>query len=261
MIFILGIPLYTGSIPTVVETLARLIQAGEKKSNRIVTATSAHGLVFAQRDNNLRKILLNSLLNLPDGVPSVWLSRLKGAKNTQRCYGPDFFRAFMIHSADKNVKHFFCGGKIGVAEELSNVCNKKFNNKNIVGVYSPPFREMGDDELKILADEINSINTDVVWIGLGTPKQEIFASRLSKFTKVHFICTVGAAFDFHTGNVKQAPKWIQRSGLEWAFRLLIEPKRLWKRYFMVVPLFLYYNIIELIKGGFFNNKIKEAQSA
>ena len=128
--------------------------------------------------------------------------------------------------------------KPGVAEELKNVCGQTFNNNNIEGFYSPPFREMSDDEMKGFRKKFNNKNTDIVWIGLSTPKQEIFAYRLSKYTKVHFIITVGAAFDFYTGKVKQAPKYIQKAGLEWLFRLLMEPKRLWKRYFEIVPLFI-----------------------
>ena len=133
----------------------------------------------------------------------------------------------------------------------------KFGNRNVVGTFSPPFREMTDNELKELAKDINSRKTNIVWIGLSTPKQEKFAYRLSKFTNVHFICTVGAAFDFHTGKVKQAPPFIQKLGLEWFFRLLMEPKRLWKRYFEIVPLFIWYNFLEFIKGDFFKNTIGE----
>ena len=103
------------------------------------------------------------------------------------------------------------------------------------------------EELKKLANEINELGVNIVWIGLSTPKQEIFASRLRKYTKVDFICTVGAAFDFHTGNVIQAPKFLQNTGLEWLFRLVVEPKRLWRRYFEIVPKFIYYNLIEIIK--------------
>jgi len=112
---------------------------------------------------------------------------------------------------------------------------------------------MTDAELKELAEKINTVNTNIVWIGLITPKQEIFAYCLSKSTNVNFICTVGAAFDFHKGKVKQAPRWVQRIGMEWFFRLIMEPKRLWKRYFEIVPLFIWYNLIELIKGEFFKN--------
>jgi N-acetylglucosaminyldiphosphoundecaprenol N-acetyl-beta-D-mannosaminyltransferase len=105
---------------------------------------------------------------------------------------------------------------------------------------------MTDNELKLLAEDINSKNTDIVWIGLSTPKQEIFAYRLSKYTNVHFLCTVGAAFDFHIGAVRQAPPVLQKMGLEWLFRLIMEPKRLFGRYLVIVPLFLYYGIFDII---------------
>ncbi|WP_353675849.1 WecB/TagA/CpsF family glycosyltransferase [Rosettibacter primus] len=230
----------------------------DKKLNLCISATGAHGIIIAQKDEKFKKILNSFYLNLPDGMPGVWIGRLKGAKNMERCYGPDFFKEVIIATRDKEIKHFFCGGIEGVAESLKKVCEEKFGNKNIVGIYSPPFRELTDDEMKNLADNINSLRTNIVWIGLSTPKQEIFAYRLSKFTNVNFICTVGAAFDFHTGRIRQAPKLIQRIGMEWFFRMLMEPKRLWRRYFEIVPLFIWYNLIELIKGKFIaNNKLKE----
>ena len=122
----------------------------------------------------------------------------------------------------------------------------KFGNNNVVGTFSPPFRPMTDDEMKILAEDINSKGTDIVWVGLSTPKQEIFANQLAQYAHVHFIITVGAAFDFHTGKVTQAPKILQKMGLEWFFRLCMEPKRLYKRYGVVVPLFIFYNVREFL---------------
>ena len=256
MLNILNIPLYDKNIHSFIskEILTTCNAANIDKVNRCVSATGAHGIVYAQRNKDFLNILNSFYCNLPDGMPSVWVGKIKGAKDMQRCYGPDFFQETILATKNKAINHFFCGGKIGVAEELKEVCDKRHGNKNIVGTFSPPFREMSDEELKKLADEINGKRTDIVWIGLSTPKQEIFAYRLSKFTKVHFICTVGAAFDFHTGRVKQAPKWMQILGLEWLFRLMIEPKRLWRRYFEIVPLFIWYNIIELLTGKFFNTK-------
>jgi N-acetylglucosaminyldiphosphoundecaprenol N-acetyl-beta-D-mannosaminyltransferase len=159
----------------------------------------------------------------------------------------------MQETSKWDINHFFCGGKEGVAEELKVISATSFCNTNVVGCFSPPFREMSEEEIKELAGRINSLKTDIVWIGLSTPKQEIFASKLAKYTNVHFLITVGAAFDFHTGKVTQAPKIIQNIGMEWFFRLLIEPKRLYKRYFEIVPLFIYYNFIELLHFSF--NKI------
>lgn len=246
---VLTVNLYSGSIPSFTSTLIKFCN-GEKQ-NKLISATGAHGIITTHKQKNFREVLNLFYANLPDGMPGVWVGRLKGAKEMQRCYGPDFFSYTMLATGGEKIKHFFCGGKEGVAEKLKQVCEKKFSNENIVGTYSPPFREMTDAEMEELADEINSLNTNIVWIGLSTPKQEIFAYRLSKFTNVNFICTVGAAFDFHTGNVNQAPRWIQKIGMEWFFRLLMEPKRLWKRYFEIVPLFIWYNLLELIKGKFF----------
>jgi N-acetylglucosaminyldiphosphoundecaprenol N-acetyl-beta-D-mannosaminyltransferase len=249
MIEILQVKLFDLNIEDAVQILTSLCLTKEKL-NYCVSATGAHGIIIARKDKKFKEILNSFYLNLPDGMPSVWVGRLKGAKNMERCYGPDFFKETIISTRDKNIKHFFCGGKDGVAEDLKRVCEEKFGNKNIVGTYSPPFRELSDDEMKHLADKINSLGSNIVWIGLSTPKQEIFAYRLSKYTNVNFICTVGAAFDFHTGRVKQAPMWVQSIGMEWFFRLITEPKRLWKRYIEIVPLFIWYNLIDLFFTNF-----------
>ena len=249
---ILNVKLYSKSISSFIS----LILSCNNQKNCIISATGAHGIITAQKNKKFNEILNNFYLNLPDGMPGVWIGRLKGAKKMERCYGPDVFREVMITTSNLPIKHYFCGGKEGIAEELKKVCEEKFNNHNVVGTYSPPFREMKDEELKVLANDINNKETDIVWIGLSTPKQEIFAKRLSSYSNVHFIITVGAAFDFHTGKVKQAPRWVQKAGLEWLFRLIMEPKRLWKRYFEIVPLFIWYNLLEFLKGDFFSFKVE-----
>jgi len=252
MIKVLSVSLYSEEITSFINDITRDCN-NAIKSNRLISATGAHGIIIAQKDLHFRKILYSFFANLPDGVPGVWIGRIKGAKKMERCYGPDFFRETIKATNNGNINHFFCGGKEGVAEGLKKVCKDKFENINIVGTYSPPFLEMSDKKLIELADTINYLNTNIVWIGLSTPKQEVFAYRLSKFTNVDFICTVGAAFDFHTGKVKQSPRWIQNIGMEWFFRFLMEPKRLWKRYIEIVPLFIWYNLVEFVKGDFFNN--------
>ena len=252
MVQILNVPLYDKNIHSKINEMIASINLG-KRENKCISLTGAHGIITAQKDKTFFEILNNFSDNLPDGKPGVIVGRLKGAKNMQRCYGPDFFKETIKVTADKKINHYFCGGKEGVAVELKDACGQKFNNFNIVGTFSPPFREMLDEELKVLAEDINSKDTNIVWIGLSTPKQEIFAYRLSKYTNINFICTVGAAFDFHTDKVKQAPVWMQKLAMEWFFRLLMEPRRLWKRYFEIVPLFIWYNFIEFIKGDFFKN--------
>lgn len=244
-IHVLGIHLFNGCINDCIEIIKDICLTKNDKTNKCISATGAHGLVYAKKCDAFKNILENFFLNLPDGMPSVWLGRLKGARQMQRCYGPDFFKDTIVSTKDKSIKHFFCGGKEGVVKDLKRICEEKFGNKNIVGTFSPPFREMSDDEIRSLAKEINDLDANIVWIGLSTPKQEKFAYRLSKLTNVNFLCTVGAAFDFHTDKVRQAPKFLQRVGLEWFFRLIMEPKRLWKRYFEIVPKFIWYNLVEL----------------
>ncbi len=144
------------------------------------------------------------------------------------------------------MNHFFCGVKEGVAEDLQVTVSREFGNHRITGVYSPPFRDMTDREMSELGQKITDSDAHIVWIGISTPKQEKFAKRLSKFTHSHYIITIGAAFDFHTGRVKQAPHWMQNIGMEWFFRLLMEPRRLYKRYLEIVPKFIWLNLKEFI---------------
>lgn len=245
---ILGIQIFAKNIEEAVKLL--LQTSNDSYESRCVSATGAHGLVYSKTNQDFEGILKSFFLNLPDGMPSAWIGRLKGAKKMQRCYGPDFFKDSMKASASANITHFLCGGKEGVADKLKQVCETEFG-ATISGTYCPPFLDVKDYDYSAIAQNINASKPNIVWIGLSTPKQEIFAYNLSKFTNVDYICCVGAAFDFHIGNVKQAPSWIQKIGMEWFFRLLMEPKRLWKRYFEIVPLFIYYNFAELIKGNFF----------
>lgn len=248
---ILGINIFAVNIEKAVRLL--LQDGNGNAESKCISATGAHGLVYSKKNHEFRNILQSFFLNLPDGMPSVWIGRLKGAKKMQRCYGPDFFMETMIASANTDTTHFLCGGKEGVANKLKQVCEVKFGAK-ISGTYCPPFLDVSDYDYPAIAQTINETKANIVWIGLSTPKQEIFAANLSKYTKVDFICCVGAAFDFHIGNVKQAPSWIQKIGMEWFFRLLMEPKRLWKRYFEIVPLFIYYNFADIIDRKFFKEK-------
>ncbi len=250
---VLDIPLYDKGLDSGIDEIINSYKEGLKE-NRCISATGAHGLVYSKQNQNFKKVLKSFYMNLPDGMPGVWLGRFKGAKNMTRCYGPDFFKGFIESSAKNNeIKHFFCGGKEGVAEELLKVSKARFGNNNIVGTFCPPFKNVNDYRFDEIAEQIKRTGANFVWIGLSTPKQELFANYLSKYTDVNYIACVGAAFDFHIGAVRQAPKWIQNIGLEWFFRLVMEPSRLWKRYFEIVPLFIYYNFAELFSGNFNKN--------
>ena len=241
---ILQVELYDQGLDSAVQGVTEQCKPGVPRESKCISATDAHGLVTATRNPEFKQLLDSFYWVLPDGMPSVWLGRMKGAKNMTRCYGPDLFKHVFQISANTEVKHFLCGGNEGVADQLKAAVGQKFNNYQVVGTYCPPFREMSDEELKTLADKINRSGANIVWIGLGSPKQERFARRLAKWANVNFIITVGAAFDFHTDRVAQAPAWMQRMALEWCFRLMVEPKRLYKRYLQVVPLFILFNLKE-----------------
>jgi N-acetylglucosaminyldiphosphoundecaprenol N-acetyl-beta-D-mannosaminyltransferase len=246
MIKVLGVPFYANNIQSAVTEVVTSCGDNYLPQNLCISASGAHGLVEAAKNPAFKNILNQFYLNLPDGMPTVWVGRLKGAKEMKRCYGPDFFMETIKASAKLPIKHFFCGGKEGVAEQLRSNCAARFGNNQVVGTFSPPFRAMSDVEMAELAQRINQTEASIVWIGLSTPKQEQFALQLAQFTHTNYIITVGAAFDFHADLVKQAPKWMQNWGLEWFFRLLMEPKRLFMRYFEIVPQFILLNIKEFV---------------
>jgi N-acetylglucosaminyldiphosphoundecaprenol N-acetyl-beta-D-mannosaminyltransferase len=247
---VLEIHLHDTGMKHAVDLILDTCNASSEKLNKCISATGAHGLVTAKQDKDFARLLNDFYINLPDGKPAAFIGKLKGAKSMEQCTGPDFFENVIQKRSGREIKDYFCGGKEGVAEDLKIVCEQKYNNRNIVGSFSPPFRQMNENELEKLGDEINSKNVNIVWIGLSTPKQEFFAKTLCDFINVHYIVTVGAAFDFHSGRVKKAPQFFTTVGLEWLYRLCLEPRRLWKRYSKVVPLFIYYGMIDLI----FNKK-------
>lgn len=213
---------------------------------RIVAATSVHGLVEGWRKPAFRAILQRSALVIPDGMPLVWVGRAKGAAGMGRVYGPDLMLETFRQAAGTGVRHFLYGGAPGVADRLSEGLLARFPGTVVTGARCPPFRELSDAELDEDAARFDAARTDIVWVGLGTPRQERRAAALAPRTQAKVLVTVGAAFDFHTGRVRQAPPLLQKSGLEWAFRLWQEPGRLWRRYLVNVPLFAILATAELI---------------
>jgi len=211
---VLEIPLYDMGMDNAIQHVIKECE-GKHKSSRCISATGAHGMIIAKKDKVFADILKGFHMNLPDGKSGAVVGRLKGAKHMEQCTGPDFFERLLSESSNTSIRHFFCGGKEGVAEVLKLSCERNYNNHNIVGCFSPPFRKMTEEELKELGKMINNSGADVVWIGLSTPKQEYFAKSLIPYINVHFVATVGAAFDFHSGNLNKAPRRIQNLGLEW----------------------------------------------
>jgi len=243
------IPIYERDLSSAVQEFVASLDSSFNDTKPIccISATGAHGLVEAHKDAAFKSVLSSFYWNFPDGMPLVWWGRLKGHSTMDRCYGPDFFAAIIQATSELEVAHFFCGGKPEVAAELKQAVAFKFGNKRVSGTYCPPFSPMQEQDWDNLVTKINESAAQIIWIGLSTPKQEKFAFELAKRIKVRYIITVGAAFDFHTCRLAQAPRWMQRSGLEWFYRLCKEPRRLWKRYIEIVPKFAMLAGADLIK--------------
>lgn len=203
-----------------------------------VCVRDVNGIVECQRNPTLRAVHRQAAMVTADGMPVVWWGRAHGYKEARRVYGPDLMAESCRTSALLGLKHFLCGGGEGVAASLADCLVKRFPGLNIVGILVPPFRPLDNDDYRALAAEITASGADIIWVGLGSPKQELFMAELAVHLRRGVLVGVGAAFDFLSGRKPQAPIWIQRSGFEWLFRLATEPRRLWKRYSINNSLFV-----------------------
>jgi N-acetylglucosaminyldiphosphoundecaprenol N-acetyl-beta-D-mannosaminyltransferase len=233
---VLGVGISVLNLDTVVGVLAAALAAGRRG---YVTVTGVHGVIESQTDEPLRRIHNASLLSTPDGMPMVWMGRLAGHRTMGRVYGPDLMERVFEWSRTGGATHYFYGGNVGVAEELKARLETRFPGIRIVGTYTPPFRPLTEAELAALSADVARLRPDFLWVGLSTPKQERFMAEHVHQLDARILVGVGAAFDFFAGRVQQAPRWIQRSGFEWLYRLTRDFKRLWPRYSRIVPLFLW----------------------
>lgn len=241
---VLGVKVSAINMQMALQTIDQWIVNEDRK---YVCITGVHGIIESQRDEALRKIHNQAGLVTPDGMPLVWLSRWRGQRKVARVYGPDLMLEVCQQSVSKGYKHFFYGGAEGVPELLAEKLAKKFPGLNIVGTYSPPYRKLRGEEDQLITAMINDQKPDIVWVGLSTPKQEHWMSQHHNHVKAAVMVGVGAAFDFHAGLKKQAPKWMQKNGLEWLFRLSTEPRRLWRRYIFNNPKFVYEVFLQELK--------------
>jgi N-acetylglucosaminyldiphosphoundecaprenol N-acetyl-beta-D-mannosaminyltransferase len=216
-----------------------VLEAVREKSKGYVCVSGVHGVTEAQDDPAFRGILNRAFLNTTDGMPLVWLARHQvGEPSIDRVYGPDLMLELFEATRHGEATHFLYGGAPGVAEELKAKLEQRLPGVRIVGTFCPPFRPLNADEERQLAALVAEKKPDLMWIGLSTPKQERFMAEYLPRLDTTVMLGVGAAFDFHSGRVRQAPRWIQRSGFEWLFRLCTQPRRLARRYLVNNPLFL-----------------------
>jgi N-acetylglucosaminyldiphosphoundecaprenol N-acetyl-beta-D-mannosaminyltransferase len=238
---ILGARVSALNMPLALSQLACWIT---NRESHYICVTNVHVIMEAYRSPALRGVLNHAGLVTPDGMPLVWLSHLYGHPEVRRVYGPDLLLAACQRSLQTGWKHYFYGGSPGAAELLIDRLCQRFPGLSIAGHATPPFRPLSPEEDQAAIDKINASGADIVWVGLGAPKQEFWmADHLGRIT-VPLMIGVGAAFDFHAGLKKQAPLWMQRSGLEWLFRLASEPRRLWKRYLINNPAFAILAILQ-----------------
>jgi N-acetylglucosaminyldiphosphoundecaprenol N-acetyl-beta-D-mannosaminyltransferase len=233
---VLGVPLALTDYDQTMDWMDAMVAGGQQG---YVCVAAVHTVMACQEDPELRAAVLASDLTVPDGQPLVWAMNALGHDLSCRVYGPELMDRYCGRSADTGVRVYLYGGRNqGALVQLALNLRKRHPGLKIVGGYSPPFRSLDAEEEAEIAAEINRSKADVVWVGIGVPKQEKWMARMRERLDAPVLIGVGAAFDFHAELIAQAPDWMQSAGLEWLFRLASEPRRLWKRYFRYNPLFV-----------------------
>jgi len=239
---VLGVPVNAVQIPQVIAWMEQCIH--ERGRARYVAVTGMHGVTESRQDPEFSTMLKEADLVVPDGMPLVWLGRLRGFSHlARRVYGPELMETFCRETGGK-YRHFFYGGAPGVADHLAQVEQERHGIR-IAGTCCPPFRPLSEEEDRAVIARIHQASPDVVWVGLSTPKQERWMYEHRDKLSVPLMLGVGAAFDLNTGRLKQAPAWMRERGLEWLFRLMAEPKRLWRRYLVQGSRFVWHVLLEL----------------
>lgn len=241
---ILGVPIAAIDLDQAANQIEYWIVKGRKV---YVTVTGVHGIMESQYNEEVKRIHRNSAMCVPDGMPTVWIGKIYGHKKMGRVYGPDLMLEMIKRSSESGYTNFFYGGKTGVPERLQDRLSARFPGLRVVGTLSPPFGPMNDKEEDDFRELIRQLSPDIMWVGLSTPKQEIWMATHLEKLDTRVMIGVGAAFDFHSGLVRQAPAWIQKCGFEWFFRMCVEPRRLWRRYLYNNPRFVWLMLLQLLR--------------
>ena len=229
---ILGVPVAMTDYAGAIEAMDAMVESRERG---YVCAVAVHALTLGLDDPEMAAALRGASLVLPDGMPVVWAANMLGATLKDRVYGPELMLRYSDRCAERGHRVWLYGGRDqGSLVQLALNLRRRHPGINIVGGYSPPFRPMTEEEEDALVDQINDARPDVLWVGIGVPKQEKWMARMRERLDAPVICAVGAAFDFQAERVSQAPPWMQERGLEWTYRIAQEPRRL-------LPRYLYYN--------------------
>ena len=246
---VLGIGISAVDMEEAVQRTQSLLQSGGRG---YLCMAGVHGVMEAQKDAVYQSILNRSFMTAPDGMPLVWLGRLQGFTAMRRVYGPDYMTEVCRMSVERGYRHFLYGGDEGVAELLATELTRRFPGLQIAGTYTPPFRPLLGEEEADLTNLVAVTKPDIFWVGLGAPKQERFMAHYLDKLDVKVMIGVGAAFDIHTGQIKDAPSWMKSAGLQWLHRLAQEPGRLWRRYLFNNPKFLWSVVLQLLRIRIYN---------
>jgi N-acetylglucosaminyldiphosphoundecaprenol N-acetyl-beta-D-mannosaminyltransferase len=238
---VLGVRVDAVQIPDVMTCMERWIEWGD--GCHFIAVTSMHGVMEAHHEPSFRDVLQAADLVIPDGMPLIWLGRRQGLALKRRVYGPEVMETFCRLTGPKYGHFIYGGGTPAITEHLVHVLNNRYGVR-VLGTYVPPFRSLTPEEDAEAIARINRARPDVLWVGLGTPKQERWIYERRHKLDVRVAIGVGAAFDFLTGVKRKAPGWMQEHGLEWFFRLGAEPRRLWRRYLIYGSKFAYYVMLE-----------------
>jgi N-acetylglucosaminyldiphosphoundecaprenol N-acetyl-beta-D-mannosaminyltransferase len=233
---ILGLPIAMTDYGEAMDVMDGMIARRERGW---VCAVAVHAVMVAQTDPEMRAALVDSSLTVPDGMPLVWAANMLGEDLPNRVYGPELMERYSERCTQAGHRVWLYGGRDqGSLVQLALSMRRQHPGIQIVGGYSPPFRDLTEEEERSLAEQINAAKPDVLWVGIGVPKQEKWMARMRDRVDVPVMCGVGAAFDFHAGRISQAPRWMQERGLEWTYRIVQEPRRLLPRYVYYNPRFL-----------------------
>ncbi|RMF79666.1 MAG: glycosyltransferase [Chloroflexi bacterium] len=233
---ILDVKTHAQSFDTAVETV---LQWAKEARRRYISTCPVYTIMMCRENPSVSKAVNGADMVAADGMPVVWLQRRRGYPNAQRVYGPDLMLAVCEQSVRKGIKHVFWGGEPGVAEILAARLQERFPGLQVVATFSPPFHALTDEPDTEAIARLNVLDAQIVWVGLGSPKQDLWMAQHRRYLTAPVLIGVGAAFDFLAGTKRQAPRWMQRIGLEWFYRLIGEPRRLGRRYIVYNPRFVW----------------------
>ena len=242
---VLGTRINAVQIPDVIAQMQEWI--ARRDACRYIAVTGMHGVTEAKHDPQLRAALASANLVVPDGMPLVWLGRRHGFALPRRVYGPELMLCFWQQTRSAHYRHFFYGGAPGIADALAHKFQRQFPGHQIAGTFSPPYRDLTANEDQEICSIIDHSKSDIIWVGLGELKQDRWMHDHQDRLTVPVLVGVGAAFDFHAGRIRSAPAWMGDHGLEWLFRLVQEPRRLWRRYLLRGSEFAALAILEMLK--------------